>query len=397
MTARFHRTWGDFGGLKPYPALEYETSQMMAHGSRCSIGDQLHPRGTLDNSAYELIGKAYSRVKEREPWLEGARPLAQIGLFQLPTSNLRTQSNTSRSDEGATRMLTQLKHQFDVVQADSRLEDYELLVLPDGLQVDAGLKSRLEVYLAGGGKILATGTSGLSPDGTELLLPALGVLPEGISPYSTTYMRFGGQISRDVPDSDHVVYEAGVRARLGEGSEALAHVVEPYFERTWEHFCSHNQTPPDEVTEYAAAVRRGNVIYISYPIFRLFAEYGNASHRLLVGNCLDLLLPEPLLKMELDLASKAVVPTGLETSLTRQGGRTIVHLLFYTPERRTPGLDLVEDILPLYNLPLQVRLETAPESVQLVPQMQPLEFQMKDGYTQVIVPEVRGHAMIVFE
>ena len=41
MTARFHKSWADFGGLKPYAALEFETSQMMAHGARCSVGDQL--------------------------------------------------------------------------------------------------------------------------------------------------------------------------------------------------------------------------------------------------------------------------------------------------------------------------------------------------------------------
>ena len=59
MTARFHKSWADFGGIKPYAALEYETSQMMAHGAGCSIGDQLHPRGYLDQASYDLIGQAY--------------------------------------------------------------------------------------------------------------------------------------------------------------------------------------------------------------------------------------------------------------------------------------------------------------------------------------------------
>ncbi len=60
MTARFHRNWADFGGLKPRAALQYETSQMMAHGAGCSIGDQMHPSGKLDPAAFELIGDAYS-------------------------------------------------------------------------------------------------------------------------------------------------------------------------------------------------------------------------------------------------------------------------------------------------------------------------------------------------
>src|SRR5207248_9001590 len=81
MTARFHKSWADFGGLKPRAALEYETAQMMAHGAQCSIGDQLHPRGTLDAAAYELIGRIYERVEACEPWLRGAAPVTEVGLF----------------------------------------------------------------------------------------------------------------------------------------------------------------------------------------------------------------------------------------------------------------------------------------------------------------------------
>jgi len=59
MTGRFHKSWADFGGLKPYPALEYETGQMVSQGARCGVGDQMHPLGTLDKGVYELIGKAF--------------------------------------------------------------------------------------------------------------------------------------------------------------------------------------------------------------------------------------------------------------------------------------------------------------------------------------------------
>src|SRR5438046_1072214 len=53
MTARFHKSWAAFGGLKPYAALLYEVSQMLAHGAQCSIGDQLHPRGQPDQATYD--------------------------------------------------------------------------------------------------------------------------------------------------------------------------------------------------------------------------------------------------------------------------------------------------------------------------------------------------------
>jgi hypothetical protein len=378
MTARFHKGWADFGGLKPYAALEYETSQIIAHGAQCSIGDQLHPRGILDPGAYAIIGQAYQRVAEREPWLTGAKPVAQIGLFQVPTGVLSTTQSISGTDEGATRMLTQLRHQFDVVGETSELERYELLVLPDAIPVSPRLARRLGTYLQRGGKLLATGTSGLSADGTQLLVPELGIKPAGWSPFTTTYFRMGGV--------DHVMYERGVRVT---SAQTLVRIVEPYFERTWDHFSSHNQTPGDKLTRYAAATRHGNVGYISYPVFSAFATHGNYSYRLLVKQVLDQLLPAPWLRVE--------GPTGLEATVMRQGRRTIVHLLYYSPERRTQKIDIVEDIIPLYNVPVSLQFTQRPKWVYLAPGREALIFTVRGQRVDVVVPEIKGHAMVVFE
>lgn len=390
MTARFHKSWADFGGLKPHAALEFETAQMIAHGARCSIGDQMHPRGTLDAGAYDLIGRVYARVAEREPWLEGARPVAQIGLFQRPSGVLRTTQSTSLSYEGATRMLTQLKHQFDVVQPGSDFEHYALLVLPDGISLDEKLVQRLQGYLRQGGRLLASGISGLSEDGAELLLPELGLVPQGLSPYTTTYFRFSEQFASAAPSSDHVMYERGVRVLPGPGAQEVASVVEPYFERAWNHFSSHRQTPPDNLTSYAAALLHGFTAYISYPIFHAFAQHGNYPYRLLVQAVLDRLLPNPLLRLD-------SAPTGLETTVMRQGERTIVHLLYYPAERRARNLDIIEDIIPLSALKVSLSLPEPPSTVYLAPDCTPLPFTYRTGRVELVLPELRGHAMLVFE
>jgi hypothetical protein len=386
MTARFHKSWADFGGLKPYAALEYETSQMMAHGAKCSVGDQLHPRGTLDKAAYELIGRVYARVEAREPWLEDAKPVSQIGLFQLPGKQYYS---TGGADEGATRMLTHLKHQFDVVEFGSDLDRYELLILPDAMQLDDAQVKRLRAYVKRGGKLLATGTSGLSADGKKLLLPELGIKPAGLSPFTTTYIRFGDEVSDDVPPTDHVMYEKGVRVTPTGKAKVLARVVEPYFERGWRHFSSHFQTPPAKVTKFAAAVLNGRVAFISYPIFGAFETHGNVSFKLLVRNVLELLLPDPLLRVG--------APSSTEATVMRQGKRTIVHLLQYCPERRTPNLDLVEDIVPLFDVPLSLKLSKAPRKVYEAPDQTPIAFEYLKGRVNLRVPEIRGHEMIVFE
>lgn len=387
MTARFHKSWADFGGLKPYAALEYETAQMMAHGAQCSIGDQLHPRGTLDRGAYELIGRVYKRVADREPWLEDAKPVTQIGVLLVDDQKTARVFGSTR--EGVTRMLTQLKHQFDIILPGTDWKKYELIVLPDVVRLDASLIRKLDAYVRNGGAVLATGYSGFEENPTKLAWKALPVVSHGVSPFTTTYMRFGKTIREDVPDSDHVLYDTTIRVTPGNGAESLGSIVEPYFERTWEHFSSHAQTPGDKPSRYSLAVLRGKIAYIAAPVFGSFAKNGNYPLRILVRNVIRLLIPEPLLRLD--------APTTTEATVMRQRNRTIVHLLHYVPERRTDKLDIVEDIVPLYLVPLSLRSRHAPKRVYLAPEQEEVEFEYLAGRINLRVPRVQGHAMVVFE
>jgi len=386
MTARFHKSWSDFGGLKPYPALEFETSQMMAYGAACSIGDQLHPRGVPDVAAYELIGKAYARVAEREPWLENVKPVTEIGLFHAPSNSYMLAGGT---DEGATRILAQLRHQFDVATEDSNLDRFKLLILADAIPLTDKLVAKLDAYIKKGGAILVTGKTGLSDDGTASQLDWLPVKAHGASPFATTFVRFGKDIAAGVSDTDHVMYDRSFRVTPTAGAKVLATVVEPYFDRSWRHFSGHNQTAPDKASPYAAAVLKGKIAYIAYPVFASVANHGNLAAKMLVKNVIALLLPDPLLQLE--------GPSGIESTVMRQGSRTIVHLMYYCAERRATGLDLIEDIIPLPATPMSLALSKKPKKVYVAPSGRELEFGYSDARVSLIVPEIRGHEMIVFE
>jgi hypothetical protein len=174
------------------------------------------------------------------------------------------------------------------------------------------------------------------------------------------------------------------------GATALGRVVEPYFERTYEHFCSHAQTPAQpKPSPYAAAIRKGNIITIAFPVFRSFATHGNLSYRQLVADCIGLLLPQKLVE--------ASGPSTMEVTVNRQRDRTIVHVLSFVAERRTQTLDLIEDIVPLFNVPLSLRLTRRPKQVYLAPPKSALDWKYENGRAILTIPRVDGHAMVVFE
>ena len=77
--------------------------------------------------------------------------------------------------------------------------------------------------------------------------------------------------------------------------------------------------------------------------------------------------------------------------------RTIVHLLYYTAERRTEKLDLIEDVVPIFDLAMSLKLEKAPKRVYVAPEGTDVPFEYLAGRVNLRVPEINGHAMIVFE
>ncbi len=392
MTARFHKSWADFGGLKPVAALTYEVSQMIAHGAACSIGDQLHPRGVLDAAAYDLIGKAFAHTEACEPWTAGAKPVTQIGLFMAGADEARYQDEPGGSNDGAVRMLTQLKHQFDVITPASPLEPYDLLILPDSINVDPALAARLSKYVTGGGSLLLSGTSGLDANLVPVL-EEMGVTVEGMSPFQTAYIRFGREIGAGVAAADHVIYERTVRVKPGAGATALARIVEPYFDRSWRHFSSHCQTPPrPTVSPWAAVVRKGSVISIACPVFKAYGKHASIPYRQLVENCIDLLMPQRIVRVE--------APSSAEVTVTRQKGntpRTVVHILYFPAERRTDTLDIAEDIVPLHAVHVSLLAPHAPKRIYCAPSMVHVPFTSDGERVRMVVPSVEGHQMVVIE
>lgn len=184
MTGKFHSSWGDFHSYKNVAALEYEVYRMLALGSKCSIGDQLHPDGVLDKATYDLVGKVYAEVEKKEPWCEAVTALCDLAVltpeaFEPPAEDMKI----APALEGLTFMLEESALQFDVVDTESDWSRYKILILPDEIPVDDALAEKLSAYSANGGAILASFASGMDAARERFTLKELGVsLTEGDAP-----------------------------------------------------------------------------------------------------------------------------------------------------------------------------------------------------------------------
>ncbi len=388
MTGRFHTWWGDFGGLRNRAALAFECFQALAHGAGCSIGDQLHPRGQLNPAVYQRIGEVYAEVERREPWCLDTEPLPDIGVLVTGATGEDEKQFFSAADLGALHVLEQEKHQFQFFDKEADLAPYHLVILPDGAPVDEGLAARLRTYLAGGGALLIGDRAGLDGEAGDFrLADVMGVHHDGPAAFAPDYLALTEAVAANVEPMHHVCEQPGSRLRLEDGVAVLARSGQPYFNRTWQHFCSHQYTPLDAVGEEPVIVQQGRVITLARPLFREYAESARRVHKQVLANCIRRLLMTPRVGAH-TLPSTAIV------TARRQGQDLIAHLLHYVHQRRGRTLDVIEDVIPLHDVQISIRAERQPGAVRLVPGEEPLAFTWADGYARFIVPRVEGHQMV---
>ncbi len=344
MTGRFQRQWGDFGGIKPQPALEFECFQSQAHGGACSVGDQLPPRGILDPAAYELIAAVYKQVEEAEPFYEGAEPILHIGA--LSPSYPGRGHESEKSEEGVVTMCEEAGYDVSILDDVSDLTPFELLILPDSVVVTDALKPSLQKYFQYGGKLLISHHAGRDASGNW----ALDFLPlsfKGEGEKFPTYWRALEGFWPEAAQSDRVFYAQGTNVVPGAEVQVLAERVLPYFQRTDAHFSSHFQTPPvRHADKFPAIIAGERFIYFADPIFREYRQTGNLAAR------------DAWKKAMQRLVGLAPFGSGLPTTVRclplRRGDDLILTLLHYIPVRKALDIDIIEERMSLTGLSLKL-------------------------------------------
>jgi hypothetical protein len=399
MTGRFHRSWADWGGLKHPDALRFECGGILATGGAISIGDQLHPRGQLSEAVYEVIGEAFGDVAAVESYCVGARGEAQIGLLVLDDPIDRTTvGGAGGAIEGAGKILLELHQQFDVITPESCADfsAYELLLVPDRGVASPDVRARLQTFVANGGKLLLSHEALLDPEtrafslATEIGFDYVGPAASNPDYFQLDDPALHGPITRaNFPYSLYLGPSSRVAPQPG--TQILARAYESYFNRTWEHFSSHDFTAPrTEPADYPAITRHGDVVYLSGPIFAAYQRYGNVTFRALIGRCLALLLPNPFVATD--------APATAEVALMRQNERQIIHIVNYHASRRAPShVEVLEAPVPLRDVQVQVRRSEPTSRVFLAHSGAALSYTVTGDVVHVTVPRVDAHAMVVLE
>jgi hypothetical protein len=399
MTGRFHRSWGDFGGIRTEPSIEYDCIAGIANGIRPSIGDHWHPRGDINLPVFDLIKNVYGRLQKLDPYIEGAEPAVDTAVV--------AHRDFGDNVLGAVRLLAELKVQFDVVTAASQWKDYRLLVIPDTITFDDELTKKVGVHINMGGAVISSGWSGMDTEKKRFSFDTWGIRYDGEDtepdmrwetplannfslPYPA-YFRAGKSIAAGLPDMPLNCYVRGVTITPQKGTEVLAQCISSYFSRHWDGEHHHLYIPPDKETDRAFITQNGNIVHITHPVFTAYNKFAPVPLKQLVANIIAMLNPMSLIRTE-------NLPSFARVTVMSQKGRRMVYVMNYVPERRGASIDMIEEPIESHDINISLRIDGREvKKTYLAPTGKRLALSIKDGYAEVTIPIVKGWAVVVFE
>jgi hypothetical protein len=393
-TVCFKDFWADFGGLKSPAQMHTEVAAYVSQGARCDIGDQVPPDGRLEPAIYHVIGHAYKYIEQIEPYLEQAVPVTEAALLASGGAPC------NEVNYGWVKLLTESRVQFDLVERETKWEErYALVVLPEDFWVDQGTAARLHAFIAGGGAVIAAHTSAVLAGTEKSWLEQYGLHYSGMSPFTPAYMVPKVNFTGDIPPYAYALYEGASQWRAESPAQVLAVLGEPLFQRSPEHYMSHQQTPFDHPTKYAAVARSGKVALVAFPLGQGYYNQGFWVYRQAFQKALSDVLSAPLIQTDAHLTT--------ELSLTHQAAkpsagrkeRYMVHIVNFSATRRTPKhTEFHDDPIPLrdvavrVNLPLNVSAAKALYAGKDIPVRR-----ATSGGVEFLVPRVEIHEVVSLE
>ena len=191
----------------------------------------------------------------------------------------------------------------------------------------------------------------------------------------------------------YALYQQGTRIKAGERTEVLAEIIAPYFNSNsgWDGIYPHYYLPPNKATGLPALTINGNIAHFSHPVFGIYYNSAPIYLKALLENVIGKLTLNPLLRME-------NFPAFARAALTAQGGRRIVHLLSYLPEKRGKNMQVIEEPVELHDVIVSLQKDRSEiKKVYLAPGRKSLDYSNDGQRIAVKVPVVNGYAMVIFE
>lgn len=426
-------SWGDWTLVNP-ETLKTMCGITMAHGGSIEINHVPMPdgsyKGRVFDGVYEVIGDTLSWLKEREEYCVKKESVPVTAVLhsidnlrlKLAFDHLHGHHNKYSPSESrniadyalgcentslATRLLSALHIPTDVLYNENtlgRLNEYELLMLPNTGYINDGLAEQVKAYVREGGCLLSTYSTSLLNEKGEMLKnfklsDVFGVDFERVSDYSVNYIdRFTDGIGNGIPAHPILIKDAGYNenpvykslyCRLHNSAKAAAFFTEPAIETNLEsgYHIYHDHSPAGKVTDIPAVIinryGKGCSIFMPFPLLQTYKLYASPWLKALVKNSL----------VEIGIPGKVAIEasSNVQVVMTKDAVSWYLHLQNIAREADSI---LIDGKIPSGEVSCRLKTDLKIESVENVLSKEKITFKKNGDFTSFTIPSVKEHEII---
>lgn len=411
--------WGEWT-IRETADFKVECATIMANGGRCFFADQPWLDGTLEPEVYRRLKETYDFVKPRENAYRDASVISEIGVLSAETNGTLARNptwvapaeNSVDPVAGAHLALVQEGYQFQILGETgikTALTHLKMLIVPEQVMLLDDTLQAIHTFVDNGGSLLVTGQSGrLKEDGSVRpqgqVEGLLGVRLRGERRAPINYLEF----SSDFRDDYHLpaipfMVRGPMYAFEADNARLLANTLEPRDDAWdenghWRQYTVTGAMPPNRTPAGPGALLvhagKGQVLYVAGNWFTTYRREGNPAVRKMLVAFVSTLLPER--EQLLWVENK---PLRIETNLMQNGDGYLVSLVNSSIQKQSTRFVHVEELIPVSDLRVNVRIPQKVRQVRLLPEGTSLHFTQADGQVRFTVPrlEILSSVQLVCE
>ena len=361
---------------KSVPQMEQEAAEVLAMGGGFQTYWQQNRDGSPEPYLFKKMADVIKFTKEREAFCFEGKIVPQIGLLystyawkRAPVSNLYT-SHSQEAIKGNLNMLLDSQLPVDILmdhQLEGRLEDYPVIVLPEWGHIDPAIYKKLLNYVEGGGNLIVVGAQA-----TKDFMEPLGVSFVGnVQKDSAFFAGFNGQNVGLKTDFQPVL------ALRETKSFGIQQKVDDW------------RFPGTRPLATIRSLGKGKIAGVYMNAGNFYIKNKNPVLPQLLKSLIETMNPW--------LTSKVTGASNVHQVLSRKNGKLYVHLINTSGPHDNPTVMVYEEVTPLSNINVSVKLPKIPKAVRLQPGNTKLPFTYKAGNLLVRVPSLNIHSMIEIE
>lgn len=350
MNSRMVHWWADWT-QKPVTAIRQEFATVLASGGMTFLGDICYHRTAMpDPAVLANAGRAFSVVREMEPWIHDTEAVPDIAILNSAASHYRS-SRSPNADpipvKGAHLALLEAgmhTHILTEASLPERLPAYRCLVVSEQARVSERTCDAIREFVRAGGGLVVLGDSPLAD--------ILGIERIGL------FEDDRGYFTCDAPDLSprdeaasppRLVHGQGVRVRPT-SAEVLAPHIAPLGGGP-----PHSGPPPAEPSgDPAVTISHygdGRAALVALPVATDYFARGHAALAPLIAGLVRRVCT-PLVEVR--------TSAPVEVSLRRRGSSLLVHLVNYTASRHPGRPATIDHITPVHEVAVRLRLAGEP-------------------------------------